>query len=209
MTTRQLEAGIFITIAVFLGGFFAWQNYNSTPIKFQKATVVSEGEIQKIIIPTVYPHRQIETSSQISPDGTKKLSMEKIRNAEENFTYVFTVADGSGSDKRQLYKTKGSESFSISFNTWSPDNKYLFITKNGNDALVFKETGEPFAGGEPYLAIQTPFAEKIKNETVSEITGWASPTLLIVNTLNEDKTKGPSFWFEVPSKVIIQLASEF
>ncbi len=215
MTFRQqikLVTVSFIIIAIFLSSYFVWrsnQNFQNESRAF--TPIVSKGNIQKIIVPTVNPILKIETVSQISPDGTKKLKMKKIHDSDGTLNYVFTVMDGSGANEYALYTTKGQnpENLSIPFNTWSPDNKYLFIQKNDNGALVFKATGEPITSDQAYFDVGDLFTEKVKKVFPELVTGWASPTLLIVNTVKEDKTKGPSFWFEVPSKAIIQLSSQF
>ena len=167
--------------------------------------------IAKIIVPSLNPVLQIETASQISPDGTKNLKMKKIPDSDGSFAFVFTVMDGSGANEYALYtaKVQNPDNLSIPFNTWSPDNKYLYIQKNDNGALVFKATGEPITDGQTYFDVEEIFTGKVKNVTPKIVTGWASLTLLIVNTVKEDKSKGPSYWFEVPSKAIFQLSSQF
>jgi len=102
-----------------------------------------------------------------------------------------------------------SEGMSIPFNTWSPDDKYVFIQKNNGDALVFSATGEDISEGQKYIGIKDIFNGTERADYYHETTGWASPTLLIVNTVRADNKKGSSYWFEIPSKAIIQLSSQF
>ncbi len=153
----------------------------------------------------------IETSSQISPDGTKLLSMQITLNANKTKTIEFTTTDEDNSNRKKIYTAfaKENETYTLPFNAWSPDNKYVFIFKNGQEALVFMADGEPILEDKLYLDIPKIFAEKIKEYFYKETTGWASNNLLIVNTVKQDSSKGPSFWFEVPSKAIIQLSSQF
>lgn len=215
MTQRhqiKLESVSFILIAVFSASFFVWQsNHNFQQQFYSDTPVIAENTFPKIVAPTLNPILKIDTSSQISPDGTMKLNMKKTHNRDGTLTYLFTVTDGSGGNEHEVYTTKseGSENLSIPFNTWSPDDKYVFIQKNESGALVFKESGEPIVNDQIYFDVGEIFGEKIKNVTPTLVTGWASETLLIINTQKEDNTKGPSYWFEVPSKAIIQLSSAF
>lgn len=204
MTKRhQIETISFIIIAIFISSYFVWRSNQN----FQNQSRASTS--QKTIAPVVNPILRIETSSQTSPDGTKNLKMKKIPDSDGSYAFVFTVMDESSANEHALYTVKSSENLSIPFNTWSPDNKYLFIQKNDNGALVFNANGEPITGSQPYFDVGELFIEKIKNVSPALITGWASPTLLIVNTVKEDSSKGPSYWFEVPSKAIMQLSSQF
>ena len=206
MTGRQqikLATVSFIFIAIFLSSYFVWRSNQN----FQNESRASTPP--KIIIPSVNPISKIETASQISPDGTKNLKMKKTYNSDGTSAFVFTVMDGSGANEHELYIVQSSDNLSIPFNTWSPDNKYLFIQKNENGALVFKATGEPITSDQTYFDVGDLITDKVKKVIPKVVTGWASPTLLIVNTVKEDNTKGPSFWFEVPSKAILQLSSQF
>lgn len=206
MTRRQqikLVTVVFILIAIFLSGFFVWRRTQN----FQNESRATSPP--KIINPIVNLISKTETTSQISPDGTHNLKMKKTHHVDGTSTFIFTVTDGSGENEHELYTIQSADNFSIPFNTWSPDNKYLFVQKNENGALVFKATGEPIISGQTYFDVGELFSEKVKNVFPRIVTGWASPTLLIVNTVKEDNAKGPSYWFEVPSKAIMQLSSQF
>lgn len=215
MTIRhqiELETLSFISIAIFVGSFFVWRSNQNFQYQLRAVSpIVSEGNTAKIIIPSVNPILKIETASQTTPDGTKKLTMKKTYNSDGTSTFIFAVMDGSGENEYNIYtiKVEASENFSIPFNTWSPDNKYVFIQKNDTGAWVFKANGQPITTDQAYLDVGDLFMAKIKNVVLKEVTGWASPTLLIVNTVKEDTTKGPSYWFEVPSKAIMVLSSRF
>lgn len=215
MTIRhqiELETLSFLSIAIFVGSFFVWRSNQNFQNQLRAVSpIVSENDTQKIIVPIAHPTLKIETASQTSPDGTKKLTMKKTYNSDGTSTFVFAVMDGSGENESNIYTTKieASENFSIPFNTWSPDNKYVFIQKNDTDAWVLKANGQPITTDQTYIAVEELFMAKVKNAVLKEVTGWASATLLIVNTTKEDNTKGPSYWFEVPSKAIIMLSSRF
>lgn len=162
-------------------------------------------------IATIESVPEAEASEVYSPDGKMKLLMSETI-SEDNTIYSFSVLDTSGGANKEIFlKTVLSGiSFEMSPNAWSPDNKYFFITeKNGNSInyLVFRADGEYFSETEKYIDVVPRFTAKNTGYTLSDITGWDSETLLHVYTLKEDGTQGPSFWFEIPSKATIQLAS--
>lgn len=166
-------------------------------------------------IPTTAPTPTVQTFSQMSPDGNKKVIMTVTQKTDlDNKTYTFTTTDSQSTKQQEIYTTTlpNTESMSIPFNTWSPDDTYLFLqhtTKNGSEAFVFRGDGTPVTSTEKYLNATSLFAARNTNTIYKETTGWASETLLIINTVLSHGTQGPSYWFEVPSKAIIQLSTEF
>lgn len=157
---------------------------------------------------------KVTISSQISPDGTKKVIMRVTENSDDTVTYSFSTADENGANEQQVFtKTVDSSSnMTVPFNTWSPDDKYFFVQENtgGNKSVfAFKATGEPFSDSEKYLDATDSFIKQNTGNNFDVATGWASETLIIINTTKADNTKGPSYWFEVPSKAVIQLSTEF
>ena len=169
------------------------------------------NKLSKIVSPTPPFILKIDFASQSTPDGSKVLTMTRARNSDKTHTFVFMVEDESSTIKKQIYKVTipESENFSIPFNSWSPDNSYLFIQKNTDNALVFKANGEPVTDSQLFFDIKESFNEKVTDNTPRVITGWASDRLIIVNTFNSDKSIGPSYWFEIPSKAVIRLSSLF
>lgn len=154
-----------------------------------------------------------EAFSQSSPDGTKKLTMTTTTNQDSSKTYAFTTSD-EANNQQSIYKTTlpGTENMSIPFNTWSPDNNYVFLQQNtasSSGAFVVKTNGEPIVEDQQYLDITALFNARNTGNMYQETTGWASETLLIINTTQPDGSKGPSYWLEVPSKAIIQLSTQF
>ena len=53
------------------------------------------------------------------------------------------------------------------------------------------------------------FAQKYADYKITDVTGWAAPTLLVVNTDKLDGTVGPSFWFDVASLSFTRLSTRF
>lgn len=214
MTTKQ-KVGIDVLICfsaiILVSGYSLWRVKRSD----QLSKVIVAGNTVRTTVPVVSnPVLQTDIASQPTPDGKKKLLMEATHKKDTS-TYVFTTTDGSGGNLQPLFSktvqasASASEGMSIPFNSWSPDNKYLFIQKNDGDALVFKATGEEIVPGQLYFDVRDLFSAAGRKDTYHETTGWASPSLLIVNTSTPDNAKGNSYWFEIPSKAIIQLSTSF
>jgi len=144
-------------------------------------------------------------STMDSPEGSKTLTL------EGNSLYV-SAKDSP--EKQLLYKKKieSSELLEIPFNTWAPDNVYIFLKDkkpSGNDYIVFQSSGKTFPDEVIFLSIQDLFSKKIQGHLIEDVTGWAAPNLLIVNTKKTDDDIRISFWFDVPSQSFIQLGTYF
>lgn len=213
----EIEGVILIAIAVLGSIFYVSYKNNYKPqfnvnLKTPVAPVATEISVLKTII-----------SSQISPDGMKKIIMRAAQNSDNTNTYNFSTADTDGANEKLIFTKilNSSGSMSIPFNAWSPDDKYFFIQENdGNNksrtdsvldksVFVFKATGATFAEGVAFLDATDSFAKANNGNNFAEATGWASETLIIINTTKQDGSKGSSYWFEVPSKAVIQLSTEF
>lgn len=145
-----------------------------------------------------------------SPDGKMKVIMEKMReNAQSTFT--FTVSDINGDNPKTILKKTLAENQNmfVSPNTFSPDNKYLFLKEEDSQSLsffVFKTSGEPFSDGSNYIEVVPLFEKKKTGFQLSDITGWDSDTLLHVFTTS-DKGRGPSYWFDLSGRNFLMLGS--
>lgn len=217
MTTtlkRNIEVFLCISAIIAVSGFSIWQVNRANSGQLSNVIVAGYTAPAATAPVTSTPAPKIDMASQPTPDGKKKLLMEATHKKDTS-TYVFTTSDGSGGNIQPLFTTtiqasaSATAGLNIPFNTWSPDNKYVFIQKNDGNAWVFNATGEEIVPGQKYLDVKDLFNAAGKKDTYKETTGWASPTLLIINTLAPDNTKGSSYWFEVPSKAIIQLSSSF
>jgi len=151
--------------------------------------------------PTLAVESATTTSGVHSPDGSMKLAMKKIKNADSS-TYSFVVS-GPEIESVEIYtKTLTTGEMSLPLNAWAPDNKYLFITEsNGatDNYLIFKATGEEFSEGVTYIDFLSHYNEKMKQYALRDITGWDAPGLLYV------RTSGPAYWFELGSNAFYQL----
>ncbi len=153
----------------------------------------------------------LQNSEMHSSDGTKTLILRVTSTSNESQVYSFFTRDLPDGVEKQLFSKEinASDSFELPFNTWSPDNKYVFLQQNspaGKHTLVLKASGELFPGGEQYYDAVTLSVEKKLPYIFDTATGWASETLLVFTTKKEDGAAGPNYWFEVPSKAFIQLS---
>lgn len=207
---RQIELETFFLIAVAAGIsiFFVTYKNNYRPQLSVASGIPSVPIAAEVISP------KITIYSQISPDGAKKVVMKVTENSDNTNTYDFSTADENSANEQHIFtKTLDSLSnMSIPFNAWSPDDKYFFIQENTGEnksIFAFKGTGEGFSDTEVYFDVTNLFKDRITENSFDEATGWASETLIIINTKKPDNSKGPSYWFEIPSKAVIQLSTEF
>lgn len=141
-----------------------------------------------------------------SIDGTLKLIMRILTLQGDTKTYSFFVADIYGNNERSLFaKTLNKNTtMMIPENSWSPDNKYVFIRQNQADLFeifVLKANGEVFASGQQYLDVISLFAQRKMKYSIIDVTGWDSSVLLHI------RTTGPNYWFDVTSSAFMQLSS--
>lgn len=191
----------FVVFIILVGGisYFLLQNntQNPTPVT--------------VVTPTPQPNAPLKTEVN-SPDGFVKAILTSQKQENGLITYTVMAGKITGEDQKYIFSKTGNAQITIILpqNAWSPDNKYLFILEKNKDiitALVFKASGEAFANGAEYLDVTPLFLEKNKTLEIANITGWASPSLLYVQTKTESLTKGPTFWFDIDSKNFLQLAS--
>lgn len=215
MNTQSHHRGIIILIAGSIIAGIAVAVYvhylQSTRVTLLVPVVEQMQPVQTS--PTIPPPPPKETLSQVSPDGKKTLEMTVTTNPDAGKTYVVLVKE-EAADPRVLsiMTLPKEESLSIPFNTWSPDDVYVFLhhtSVSGTEATVMRADGKPCTPTEQTINVTSLFTAKNTGNAYQETTGWASDTLLIVNTTTPAGAKGPSYWFEIPSKAIIRLSSQF
>jgi hypothetical protein len=203
----ELDAVFFIMVGIAVGSFFVLHTKTNKPI--YNPITIPQQQTSPTATPTVVFTPTTSSASQISSDGNKKVTVNATENEDGTKTYAVSTDDaGTAFFSKPL---NVGETISIPFNAWSPDNRYFFIKENLTDGahiLVFRETGEPFANGESYLDLTDIYNNRVTGNTFGEATGWAAENLIIINT-TRDKNQGPSYWFEVPSKAVIQLGTKF
>lgn len=145
-----------------------------------------------------------------SGDGRMKLTRVSRKRTNGNIEYFFRVIDVvSGAEKTLFEKTvERGKVIEIPLNSWSPDNKQLFIQEGlekGVEYWVFKANGDSYGDGQKYLNVNDYWARTKYAYSIKEVTGWAGPDLLVVFTQKEDGSNGPAFWFVTGSRKFLQL----
>jgi hypothetical protein len=154
----------------------------------------------------------VQTTTMNSPDGTKTLTMKKqpIKDLKK---YSFYVSSTDTVEQMILSKElENTQNLEIPYNTWSPDNKYIFLkelTPILNNYYVFSTTGNPVPDNAQQVNIQELFSQKLPEYKITDVTGWAGPTLIIVNTTANKDGQNISFWFDVTNQSFTQLGTYF
>ena len=147
------------------------------------------------------PPQAININSVYSPDGKMKVELQAKIQANKSTAYSIFTETGDGRDKKLLYATNSADgNFSLSDNSWSPDDAYVFLLHKYDgivDGLVLKVNS---VNNEPRQFV-------VSRQGISNITGWDADSLLHVRTRNIDGGNGPNFWFDVTSRSFIQLSS--
>lgn len=160
---------------------------------YQRARV-NPSLVLSVTPPT--PSPTPKAKDQVSPDGTQTVMLTTMGEQIKIF-----VNDQQISTKR----IGPGEEFLVPFNTWSPNNKYFFLNLKkiiGDEYLVMKATGEES------LIVSELFVQAYPENTIVSVTGWASPTLLILNAKSE-KEADMSFWFDVQTHKFFRLSTYF
>lgn len=180
-----------------------------------KPDVPASAEMPMIPLPEPTP--KTDTFEQISADGTITAHVHTEQIDDDQLRYTVSVSTPEKPELREVFRETVSNTIEIKlpFNSWSPDNKLFLVEKYqptssiASEVMVLKASGENF-GEQKYLEIRRAFIDKELPYQFSEATGWASPTLVLVRTMQEDGvTRGPAYWFEVPSQRFIQLYTRF
>lgn len=166
--------------------------YDSLPSSFPTTAITSLPQTQNNMI------------SQESADGSEVLTMRKQVNTDGSTAYYFYV-DNNLVFARTL--TNG-ETMSIPFNAWSPDNKNVFVKESNGDYFVISSAVSTDLNSISDVNPVTFFNNKYPSYKLTDITGWAAPTLLVLN-INNDASTPISMWFDIQSKSFIPLAVRF
>ncbi len=168
--------------------------------------------VAAIVSPTTMPPPQVQVFQMDSPEGSKTLEVERVESTGLPLHSIFVTSKSDGVSHKIITTDTTYHNLTIPFNSWSPDTTYFFLTETTSDSkdyLVFRSSGEPFTDEVLSLSVQQLFKEKVEGYTIEDVTGWADPTLLVVNTEAIDGGDKVSFWFDVPSQTFIQLGTYF
>lgn len=156
--------------------------------------------------PPVVNAQETEPVSVTSPDGKFVLTMKTIT-SKDSASFIFILSDSVNATQKEVFSTDLASGITLSIpqNTFSPDDKYIFLKEDNNgqsDFFVVTPTGTQ--------DISSAFVTKYSaNYVITDVTGWAGPTLVVINTNKIDGNLGPSFWYDVSSKGFIPLATRF
>lgn len=155
--------------------------YSGDPTPILKETSVHSSNADKLLILRTTPQSGGETQ------------------------YSYIVTDISGANPRVLLEKTLPSGITMKLpdNSWDPTDTYVFFEEKIGGApnyFVMKSTGGPL------IDVGAVWKEKKIPYTIREATGWASGTLLIIYTSKDNGSRGPAYWFEIPSTAILQLA---
>lgn len=147
--------------------------------------------------------------TQISPDGNYTLIM-KTTPLDNRVEYTFSYKSEIDFSEKELFiATRNNQKFSLPFNAWSPDNKYVFIQeKIGNKSKYYVLPILPTKPTDPDNILDL-FSQTYPDFIPIEITGWAAPNLLILNTINTNNQGKTSFWYDITNQNFTQLYTVF
>lgn len=171
----------------------------------QETPVTAQASSGVTLTPTVIKKQNnIQETSVHSSNADKKLILRTTRKSDGMTQYSYIVADISGANERVLFdKTLPAGALmTLPDNSWDPTDTYVFIgEKIGGiqNYYVMKSAGGSL------IDVGAVWKEKKMPFTIRTATGWASGTLLIIYTSKDDGSRGPPYWFEIPSTAILQL----
>jgi hypothetical protein len=142
-----------------------------------------------------------------SPDGKLTLLAKTVKNSSA-VTHTFSVSG------KEIFTITVDPSVTISIpaNAWSPDGKYIFLKEEGPAGIKFfalSATTASSVQNDQTANITNLFAAKYPDLKIEDATGWGGVNLIVFNSIKADGSRGPSFWFEMPSHAIIQLSTLF
>lgn len=203
--------GVGVGAAVLQRPFLPSQANVSLPVM----EVQDKGDGSSMLVPSpTVSIPEPKVTSQISPDGTKLLTMTQTVGRDGSKKYEVVASDSDGSNQKTIYTGSGSAKgdMSIPFNTWSPDDRYVFVNRTddtGVSAIVMRADGEALTSESQTFDAKALFDSRETGNTYQEATGWASETLVVINSVKQDGGNRLSYWLEVPSAAIIPLSTQF
>lgn len=203
---RNIFFLIFILIATALSaGLVFWSSF-----RIKESTPISES----FAAGTTTQLTETQTNEEVlSPNGKMTLTAKNVRKADIT-TQTFITSTEADKNPVQIYSAdSGSDRvISIPFNTFSPDNKHIFLkvgTSEKPKYLVLRTDGKNIKGEEKTVEITGLFYEKYPEFKITDVTGWGDIGLVVVNSDYLDGKTGPSFWFDLSNFGFIRLSTKF
>lgn len=201
-TVRNILIAFILMTLVTLGAYIVFATSGKTKNISSPVTT----DIQEISDIAQAKEPEIKQVRATSLDGGKTLTMKVASGDSGALEYSFSIDEGPTFFSEVL---EPSSTLSLTYNSWEPTDKFVYVAvdKNGvKDAYVFNANGENFADGQKFMSAQDYFSRRNITYKFDEATGWGGNGLLQIKTVKEDGTKGPNFWFEIPSGAVLQLA---
>ncbi|KKQ84686.1 MAG: hypothetical protein UT08_C0015G0022 [Candidatus Woesebacteria bacterium GW2011_GWB1_38_8] len=150
----------------------------------------------------------------ISPNEKATLTMKGLKKADGTLKQTFFISLDLAKESIEIYAHESNPSYQtlIPYNTFSPDNKYIFLKIEDPERaqyIVVRTDGKNIKGEEKSVEITSLFYEKYEEFVITDVTGWGGYSLIVVNTNYKDGKIGPSFWFDLSNFSFIQLSNRF
>ncbi len=153
------------------------------------------SSVNSVKLPTKVEALDVNSSlSASSPDGKKNLTM-KIQTKNDGSTYSFYIEN-----ELLFTRTLANGKMSIPYNTWSIDDKHVFLKEEVTSGTNFYLEPEG-------INVSEKFKEKFPDYKLQDVTGWGGENLLVINA--NDGKDDISFWFDITSKSFIRLSNRF
>lgn len=153
-----------------------------------------------------------KTTTILAPNGKMNLIVKEEKTKDGTVDTFYSQTDSSGQVQIYTETLAAGTTISVPYNTFSPDNKYIFLKKTtptGVSYFVLKTDGTAFKNSEQSIDFVSLFNSKYPDATASDVTGWGGMTLIVINHNNPDGTVKNSFWYDVASNSIIPLSTKF
>ena len=151
-------------------------------------------------------------SEAISPDGKNKITMQ-TETSELGVKYSIYLANAKSEETLVYVATVPStDTLSLPFNAFSPENKFIFIKHTSEDSVKYLSipiTKSFEVESSNAANVSELFSAAHPEYAITDVTGWGGISLLIVNTDKVGGGVGPSFWYEAPTGRFYKLSTRF
>lgn len=191
----------------FAGGFIVFGS-----MRFRQPKSVSQPDTIPQTYAEVVP--KPKTTEILAPDGKQTLIVKAVME-KDGINETFSISMNDGTPPTEIYQKKLTEGdvISVPANTFSPDDKYIFLKEDNSGSLsyfVLRTDGKDMTTNSHITEFLSLFYQKYPDSfKVTDVTGWGGMTLIVVNTNNADGSIGPSFWYNVATRSFIRLNDRF
>lgn len=145
-----------------------------------------------------------------SGDGSMKLVGAGVEQSDGSTQYTFRVFNMNSSEDWTLFTkvVPAGVTMDIPYNSWSPNNKQLFIEEKtlvGSKYYVFNADGAPYKDGLEFLDVSEYWTKANNGYDIKTITGWGGIDLLVVRAANGKPDDIHSFWFVTSTRGVMRL----